>query len=200
MTTAISEAGVDTASELGRLIGGVVRRDAQALARLYDLTVDRVFSVAMRVLGNGHDAEEVVCDVYQQVWNRAANYAAERGGVLRWLSVIAYTRAIDLKRRQSDRKLTDSLHPDDGESTYAESEERPVVDLIDAMAVGGAIHAALAELSTQQRELVRLAFLEGFSHQQIAERLGMPLGTVKSHIRRGLALMREMLEQRGFNA
>ena len=182
------------------LIGGIVARDSAALGRLYDATVDRVYAVAMRVLGNPADAEEVVADVYQQVWNRAAQHSAERGTVLRWLLVIAHTRAIDARRRHAGRPRTQSLHPDDREDTYTDCEVRKVEDLLDVMRAGTAIHAALAQLGEQPRKLIGLAFLKDLSHQEIAEQLGIPLGTVKSHIRRGLQQLRALLEQKGYGA
>jgi RNA polymerase sigma-70 factor (ECF subfamily) len=185
--------------ELLGLIARIVARDDGALGRLYDLTVDRVYGVAMRVLGSAHDADEVVCDVFHQVWVRARQYAADRGGVLRWLLVIAYTRAIDARRRRSDRDKTEPLHPDEGEIAYPDQGARPVDDLLDAVVSGHAIHRALATLSGEQRKLVSMAFLGGATHQEISARTGIPLGTVKSHIRRGLLKLRTVLEELGYS-
>jgi RNA polymerase sigma-70 factor (ECF subfamily) len=185
--------------ELEPLIAGIRAGDQAALGRLYDRASDRVYAVALRVLGNVHDAEEVVCDVFQQVWQRAAQYAAERGSVMRWLAVIAYTRAIDLKRKLADRLRWQPLHPEGGEETYADESERSVDDLIDLMRNGSAVQRALGDLNDEQRRLIKLAFLDGLSHQEIAERLDMPLGTVKSHIRRGLIRLRASLERIGYD-
>ena len=182
----------------GPLLRGVLARDQSALAKLYDLTVDRVNAVALRVLGNAHDAEEVVVDTYQQVWNRAAQFEPRRGSVLRWLLVIAQTRALDLRRRLRDRNRTQPLHPDEDHDAYTAREDRTVADLLDAVKGGTAIHAALGELTAQQRRLVELAFLREQSHQEIAAAEGLPLGTVKSHIRRGLIALRAALEKQGF--
>jgi RNA polymerase sigma-70 factor (ECF subfamily) len=113
--------------------------------------------------------------------------------------VIAYTRALDLRRRLAERRREQPLHPDDGDSAYGSiPEERSQADLLDAMRAGSAIHGALAALPAQQRELVGLSFLRGLSHQEIAQRHGLPLGTVKSHIRRGLLQLRTILQERGF--
>lgn len=179
------------------LLRGVLARDQSALAKLYDLTVDRVNAVALRVLGNAHDAEEVVVDVYHQVWRRAEQFAPERGSVLRWLLVIAQTRALDLRRRHRDRARTQPLHPDADEPAYTAREERTVADLLDAVAGGTAVREALAALTAQQRRLVELAFLHEQSHQEIAAAEGLPLGTVKSHIRRGLFALRAALKEKG---
>lgn len=181
------------------LLRGVLARDQSALAKLYDLTADRVNAVALRVLGNAHDAEEVVVDTFQQVWARAGQYEAGRGSVLRWLLVIGQTRALDLRRRLRDRARTQTLHPDDDDPAYTAREDRTVTDLLDAVAGGTAVHAALAALTAQQRRLVELAFLRELSHQEIAAAEGLPLGTVKSHIRRGLLALRAALEAKGFD-
>ncbi|HET7844824.1 MAG TPA: sigma-70 family RNA polymerase sigma factor [Xanthomonadales bacterium] len=183
----------------GPLLRGMLARDQSALAKLYDLTCDRVNAVALRVLGNAHDAEEVVVDTFQQAWNRAAQYEAGRGTVLRWLLVIAQTRALDLRRRLRDRARTQPLHPDDDDPAYTAREDRTVADLLDAVAGGTAVHAALASLTAQQRRLVELAFLREQSHQEIAEAEGLPLGTVKSHIRRGLIALRAALKEKGLD-
>ena len=193
-----SDIATEFADPHGALLRGVLARDQSALARLYDLTADRINAVAQRVLGNAHDAEEVVVDVFQQVWNRAAQYEAGRGSVLRWLLVIAQTRALDLRRRLRDRSRTQPLHPDVDDVAYTAREERSVSDLLDAVAGGTAVHAALATLSAQQRRLLELAFLREQSHQEIAAAEGLPLGTVKSHIRRGLLALREALKEKGY--
>lgn len=190
-------APVDLGGELAQLLRDVVARQQAALGRLFDLCADRVFGVALRVLGDRDDAEEAVSDVFQQVWERAASYAPERGSVMSWLLVIAYTRSIDIKRRVKERRRHDPLHPDEQGETYTECEDRGIVDLLDLMTSGTAIHGALSELPERQRTLITMAFMEDLSHQQIAERTGLPLGTVKSHIRRGLMQLRDALSARG---
>lgn len=181
------------------LLRGVVARDQSALAKLYDLTADRVNAVALRVLGNAHDAEEVVVDVYHQVWRRAGQYAPERGSVLRWLLVIAQTRALDLRRRHRDRARTQPLHPDEMDPAYTAREDRTASDLVDAVSGGTVVREALAALTPQQRRLVELAFLREQSHHEIAAGEGLPLGTVKSHIRRGLIALRAALKEKGID-
>jgi len=188
---------VDLGIELAGLLRRISAREQSALGKLFDLCADRVFGVALRVLGDRDDAEEAVSDVFQQVWERAASYSPERGSVMSWLLVIAYTRAIDIRRRVKERRRFDPLHPDDGGETYTECEDRSVVDLLDLMTSGSAIHGALSELGERQRSLIAMAFMEDLSHQQIADRTGLPLGTVKSHIRRGLLQLRDALSSRG---
>jgi len=196
---ALTESQLALGDELQGLVERVARRDQAALARLYDLTADRAFSVALRVLGDRDDAEEAVADTFQQIWERGG-YTAERGSVLSFVLVIAYSRAVDLKRRLAERYRCDPLHPEDGEETYTDCEERPVTELLDLVREGTAVHAALAELGEQPRRLIMMAFLEELTHQQIAERTGIALGTVKSHIRRGLLQLRERLAAQGLGA
>lgn len=185
------------ADDLLVLVEGIARRDQRALVALYDRTADRVYGVAYRVLANAADAEEVVCDVFQQAWERVVQYAEARGSVIRWLCVIAYSRAIDRKRKLADRIRLQPLHPEEGPAAYTECEDRRADELVDALHAGTAIHAAMASLAPEQRRLVALAFIDGLSHYDIAERLKMPLGTVKSHIRRGLMKLRTQLGDLG---
>ena len=193
---AMTDSQLALGDELQGLVERVARRDEAALGRLYDLTVDRAFSVALRVLGDRDDAEEAVADTYQQVWERGG-YTQERGSVLGWLLVIAYSRAVDLKRRLAERYRCDPMHPEDGEETYTDCEERSVTELLDLVREGTAVHAALLDLGEQPRRLITMAFLEDLTHQEIAERTGIALGTVKSHIRRGLLQLRERLKEQG---
>lgn len=184
--------------ELAPLMVRVLARDAAALGLLYDRSSARVHAIALRVLRDAHDAEEVVADTYHQAWTRAAQYDPARGSVLRWLCVIAHTRALDrLRRHAADRQRLQPLHPETGEAAYAPGVDLPVADLLDAMRAGTAVHAALAALKPRQRELIALAFLEELPHPEIAARTGLPLGTVKSHIRRGLLALRERIGQGG---
>jgi RNA polymerase sigma-70 factor (ECF subfamily) len=189
------------AEELGlrELVDGLRRREERALARLYDATVDRVYAVALRVLGEPADAEEAVADAYAQAWEQADRYDAARGSVLAWLLLMARSRALDRRRRREEP--LQRVDGDDAERALAReaSPQARAEDLLDLMQHGGALHAALAALPQAPRRLIALAFLEDLSHQQIAERTGIPIGTVKSHIRRGLERLRRALEQDGMS-
>ena len=177
------------------LAHAIAARDAGALAALFDCTAHRIHAIAQRVLGDAADADEVVGDVYRQAWTRIGQFDAARGSVLRWLCVIAHTRAIDrLRRRRERTRVEQPLHPDESPASYVDQATPRSDELVEMLEAGSAVRAAMAALSAVQRRLVALAFLEGLSHPEIAERLGMPLGTVKSHIRRGLLKLREILE------
>ena len=192
----LDEAAVEPQTDpLLPLAHAIAARDAAALGALFDRTADRVHAIAQRVLGDATDADEVVGDVYRQAWTRIGQFDAARGTVLRWLCVIAHTRAIDRRRRRQERaRIERPLHPEESTEAYADESTRRADELVEMLEAGSAVRAAMASLAPVQRRLVGLAFLEGLSHPEIAERLAMPLGTVKSHIRRGLQKLRAALE------
>lgn len=162
--------------------------DGAALSSIYEQTVGQVFAIARAMLRSKEDAEEVVCDVYTQAWQRAATYDAGRGSVLAWLAVMTRNRAIDRLRQRRElisldderqQELVDSM---DGETHGPE-------EILARFQQGSAVHRALAALSPQRRHLLGLAFFQDMSHQEIAATVGLPLGTVKSHVRRALGVL-----------
>lgn len=167
--------------------------DQSALGQIYDSTISRIYTVAFRVLGNRDDAEEVVCDCYRQAWEHAHRFDPARGSVTAWLSVIAHSRAQDLRRRRAQQTCFEQAGCDDAVLEHADPDGLPIVDLLDTMTQGSAVRHALNELAPEQRRLIRLAFVEDLSHAEIAARTQLPLGTVKSSIRRGLLRLRERL-------
>lgn len=186
----IQSAANANATDLAVILAAVVRRDETALGRLYDLTVGKLFSLTRAILGNSADAEEVVCDVYVQVWQTAATYDAERGSVLAWLLVICRSRALDLLRQR--RVQTEATGQ--ALTLSEEAPERGPENLLAQIQEGTAVHRALSQLSPLRRQLVGLAFFRGLSHQEIAATVNLPIGTVKSHLRRSLQSLRGVLE------
>lgn len=177
-------------SALRECLDGVCQQDQLALGRFYDLTVSRVYGVALRIVRRADLAEEVVSDVYVQVWRDAYRYDDERGKVLGWLLVIARSRALDLLRRQDEA----FSHPEPYDLVAEpESTQRPPEDLLATAQAGSALHAALEKLNPLQRQLLSLAFFRGLTHSEIVEHMGLPLGTVKTHIRRALDVLRKSL-------
>lgn len=178
-------------------LGQVLRGDQSGLARLFDHFSSRVFSIALRILRNEQDAEEAVADVFAQVWRRAADFDRARGTVDAWVLRLAHSRAIDrLRRRRARPDLDTALHPDDPEAPYEVARD-PAQELLAGLETQSLVRQAFAILKPEQQRCVALAFLEGLSHQEVAERIGMPLGTVKSHVRRGLMAMKSFLQERG---
>lgn len=180
----------DDESMLRDCVSAIARLDQLALAKLYDLTVSRVYSVALRIVRHPHLAEEVVSDVYMQVWRDAARYDVARGRVLAWLLIISRSRALDILRRQEEA----FSHPDPYDLiAEPESGEKTAHDLLAAAQAGTALRTAIETLTPLQKQLLSLAFFRGLSHSEIVEQSGIPLGTVKTHIRRALTTLRAQL-------
>lgn len=186
----------DTADEdkWQALIARIAHADQAALAELYDLTAGRVYALALRIVSNAACAEEVVSDTYYQVWTQAGRYDANRGRVLTWLMTICRTRALD-KWRQRDLEK----HVFEPGADVAAPDPEPL-DLLLATEQSSAIHGALATLDARDRQLLALAFFKEMSHQEIARQTDMPLGTVKSTIRRSMLSLRSALNLVEFGA
>jgi RNA polymerase sigma-70 factor (ECF subfamily) len=179
-------------AELAALLARMASGDETALGAFYDATMPRVYGLAVRICGNFATAEEIAADVYHQCWTGAARYDAARSRVMTWLLMICRSRAIDAVRSRDPavaHEAPERLVEDDDERPR----ERDPQDLLDLMQSGTAVHAALAQLSPVQRQMIGLAFFRGLSHQEIAAHSRLPLGTVKAHIRRALELLRDSL-------
>jgi RNA polymerase sigma-70 factor, ECF subfamily len=184
--TALGSAGLE------ELVLAMARGDEGALSRIYQSTFAEVSAIARCMLRCKEDAEEIVLDVYACAWERARAYDAKRGTVMAWLTVMARNRAIDrLRQRRQSLSLDDEQNEALAASlvTYAPSPEQ----LLNQFESGVAVHGALGRLSGQRRRLLGMAFFEGLSHQEIADAEGLPLGTVKSHVRRSLAKLKGQL-------
>jgi RNA polymerase sigma-70 factor (ECF subfamily) len=176
--------------DLGQLLHRISRNDEAALRALYEATSAKLNGLARAMLGNAADAEEVVCEAYVQAWQSASRFDPERGSVLGWLLMICRSRALDLLRQRRARAAADVLA-----SCMSETDPVPAPEeLLYRVQSGTAIHRALRELSPLRRQLVALAFLRGMSHQEIARAASLPIGTVKSHLRRALLGMRTVLD------
>lgn len=177
--------------QLRAWIAAIAVQDESALAALYDATVGRVFGLVRRIVRAVAIAEEVVEDVYFQIWRQAARFDPGRGKALTWLLSIARSRAIDALRREARFQGED---PDAGACTEAaDHASRDADELLDLARRQADLHQALALLGDRPRQLVSLAFFRGLSHEEIAHHTRMSLGTVKSQIRRALLLLRELL-------
>lgn len=178
-------------AQLAAWIGAVVERDERALAALYDATFHRVFGLVHRIVREAATAEEVAEDAYFQVWRQAVRFDPARGKALTWLLAMARSRALDALRRGA-RFRHASI---DGERADEEgvSDALPADELLDLARSRADLNRALQRLGPQPRQLVSLAFLRGLSHEEIAEQTRLPLGTVKSQIRRALLSLRQIL-------
>jgi RNA polymerase sigma-70 factor (ECF subfamily) len=179
------------------LVRRIATGDLQAVSDFYDQTARPLFSVALRILGDKPEAEEVIQDVFVQLWEKAAMFDPILGSAFHWALSITRHRAIDrLRSRQRRAKLADQLLES---SDAAEAEASAVAP--DSEAVGAeeaaAVRAALVGLPKDQRQAIEMAFFGGLTHPEIAEALNEPLGTIKARIRRGLLKLRESLQTFG---
>lgn len=174
---------------------GYVRRiaggDDTALASLYDETSTLLYSIAVRILGNPADAEEVTLDVYTQIWNKAGSFDASRGSASAWIVMLARSRALDRLRSRAVQKRREEPLPEFLQDTLAspavEPSEYPDIDR-------RTLHAALEKLSPEQRQVIELAFFSGFTQSELAKHLALPLGTVKTRVRLAMLKLRKALE------
>lgn len=166
------------------------RRDETALAEFYDATAARVYALAKRIVRQAGIAEEVVSDVYLQIWQQAERYDAARGRVLTWTLTICRSRALDRLRRHDETETHPEpyhLRPD-----LDRHDDDPLALLL-AVERNSRVYAALATLDATQQRLLALAFLRGLTHQEIAAHTHMPLGSVKTVLRRALETLRTQL-------
>jgi RNA polymerase sigma-70 factor (ECF subfamily) len=187
---------IDTAETRARdqdlvsLVELVATGDQSALATLYDATNRLIYSLILRVLSDVSSAEEVLVDVYTQVWRQAASYDANRGAPLAWMATIARSRAIDrLRSGWQDQRRKEPLEVlGDAPANAASPEETTA-----AAERQRFVREALNLLTPEQREVIELAYYSGLSHSEIAEKLKQPLGTVKTRTRLGMMKLREAL-------
>ncbi len=171
-------------------IAAVVDQDESALSLLYDALVAQVYGLALRITRQTQLAEEVAQDTFWQVWRQAPRFDAERGSAKAWVMTIARSRALDALRSLEPEEC--ELEPETLALIQAEDSATPP-NLLMAVEQSHGLHAALATLDATPRQLLSLAFFRGLSHDEIAECCGMPLGTVKSHIRRALLTLQGIL-------
>jgi RNA polymerase sigma-70 factor, ECF subfamily len=176
--------------DLVSLVESVAAGDQSALATLYDATNRFIYSLILRVLGDMGSAEEVLIDVYTQLWRQAASYDANRGAPLAWMATIARSRAIDrLRSGWQDQHRKESLDVlGDAPANAASPEESAAASERQRF-----VREALNLLTPEQRRVIELAYYSGLSHSEIAEKLNQPLGTVKTRTRLGMMKLREAL-------
>ena len=176
---------------LTALVARIAAGDQGALAELYDCTATKLLGFALLMVKDQQDAEEVTCDVYLQVWRSSLRYDPARGSVLAWMLGICRARAIDRFRRRRARSPAEGVVGESGPGGAAADGEP--CDLLQRLEQGSAIRRALERLSPVRRQLLALAFFQGLSHEEISVKTNLPVGTVKSHIRRALATLRAQL-------
>lgn len=169
----------------------IAAQDRAALADFYDLHAGLLFSIAMRILEDAGEAEEVIQDAFLQIWQKAATFDTALGSAVSWAVSIARNRAIDrLRSRQRRFRLTETLQEEASRATPHEMTNWYGLDNDSASFVRKAVNS----LPLEQRQAIEMAFFGGLTHQEIAESLREPLGTVKARIRRGMMKLRDSLQ------
>ncbi len=179
-------------NDLATLLQAVKAKNRNAFEMLYDTTVQRVFSLALRITQQQEMAEEVVSDVYLQVWQQADTYVPERGKVIAWLCVLCRSRALDALRRNSTVLRQSAV---DLDSVPEPENPSGPPDLMQSVEEGSAIHVALGKLTGQQRQLLALAYFQGYTHSELAAFMDMPVGTVKTHLHRAMIKLKELMSR-----
>ena len=183
-------ANISANEHLAGLLAATGLGDRAAFAKLYESTKSKLFAVSLRIVRERHIAEEVLQDSFVNIWNNAAKYAAAQSAPMTWMTAIVRNRSLDIVRRpflevQDEEDYFALNLPDDGpqpdEQLVAARDQRE-------------IHRCMGRLDGEQQQTISLAFFQGLSHAEVASHLGRPLGTVKTHIRRGLQKLKACLE------
>ncbi len=182
----VSTQEVQWRDQITRIAAG----DESALAELYDSSSRLVYSLALRILINPTDAEEITLDVYSQVWRTANRFESQRGSVMAWLVTMTRSRAIDRLRSQRNHHMVSSSEKDLSE--LATTFETPESQTVEKESVKF-VRSALEELPVEQRDAILLSFFNDLTHPEVADQLGIPLGTVKTRIRLGMSKLRQSL-------
>ncbi len=183
--------------QLRVFLNRIVNKDKPAFERFYDSTIQLCFSQALRVTKKQDIAEEVVSDVYMQVWNRAASYDDTRSSVMTWLMMICRSRALDALRQRKNQQVKESVNID--AIVEPSSDDNPQ-DILSAIQEGCFLHDVVSQLKPQQQQLLSLAYFKGLTHSEIANHTNMPLGTVKSQIRRAIIMLKKLIDEQGLLA
>jgi RNA polymerase sigma-70 factor (ECF subfamily) len=179
------EDGLPRMHEEERLLALVASGDVESFAAVYDRYSRSVYSLALKMLGDPQAAQEVAQEVFEAIWRGAKAFSPGRGNVRTWILAMAHHKTVDAMRRQRVRAAEPLSESQIGDDDVVAQALRSVE--------GAAVRAALASLSEAQRAVVILAYYGGYTQQEIAARLGIPLGTVKTRIRDGLLRLRDRL-------
>ena len=174
-----------------RHLQGAPAGDGEAALRaLYDLTSSKLYGVALRVVGNREWAEDALQEAYLNIWRIAGDYKVILSPPMAWMGVIVRSRSLDFLRRRASERADAALELDDAISETVAGDSPDPMDTTQASEQAWALHECLRKLEAKQREVVSLAYLRDLSHSELAEQLKLPLGTVKTWIRRGLDQLR----------
>ena len=186
-----SDAPPDLEAEI-ELLRRIGEGNRDAFSQLYDRFNGVLFATAYRVLNNQEAAEDVLQDVFVQIWEKAALYDPTRGKPLTWAITLTRNKAIDrLRSVQRRNRLGDELERE--AETFEQFDDKSSVDAVESAEKGKLVRQAVGKLSREQRAAIEMAFFSGLTQTEIAARLGEPLGTVKARIRRGMMKLKDLI-------
>ena len=160
-------------------------RNQEAMAQLYERYSPVVYAVALRVWGEAAAAEDVVQEIFMQLWRNPASFDASRGNLAPWLAVIARNRALDiLRKRRPQSEISETVLSVEVDLAAGADRKRVVEN----------VRATMQQMPAPQRSALEMAYFEGYSHSEISQKTGEPLGTIKTRIRTGLMMLRRALE------
>jgi len=185
---------LDKTRVLMDLLHGCAQGQQSSFQKLYQLTSPQLFAILVRILKRRDWAEEALQDAFLSVWRNAASYTAQKGAPLTWLVSICRYRALDMLRREHREVYLESSGDEDGDAWLTEFADQSQTNDFISHAEARALKRCLDALNEGQRNSLRLAYFDGCSHEEIADVLRAPLGTVKSWVRRGLQGLKHCLE------
>jgi RNA polymerase sigma-70 factor (ECF subfamily) len=178
----------EDAARLEGLLARTALGDRNAFAELYRATSSKLFAVSLRIVRERPLAEEVLQDSFVNIWRRSSDYAAAKSAPLTWMTAIVRNRSLDIVRRTREEPDVDELLT----TNLVDESAAPARDA-EARQQSHSIQKCLEKLDPEQRQTIALAFFHGLTHSELAAHLRKPLGTVKTHVRRGLAKLRDCL-------
>ena len=177
-------------TQLVALLDRVALADEKALRELYEMTSYKLYGVAVRVVTNREWAEDVLQEAFINIWRIAGDYKASLSPPMAWMALVVRSRGLDFLRRRTSERADRMQELDDVISDTVAGDSPNPMDVAQASEQAKALHACLSQLDNKQREVVSLAYMRDMSHGELAEQLKLPLGTVKTWIRRGLEQLR----------
>ncbi len=188
-----TEMNPDPDALLMALIDRTAERDQTALKALYELTSSKLYGLAMRIVGKREWAEDVLQEAFLQIWRSAADYRSSLSPPMAWLGLIVRSRALDCLRRHGAERVHLMQELDSVMAETMAGDSPNPMDTSQASQQALALHQCLSKLEVRQREVVSLAYLRDLSHSELSAQLALPLGTVKTWIRRGLDKLRNCM-------
>ena len=177
-------------AEIVQLLDRIALQDAAALKSLYAVCSSKLFGLAVRVVGNREWAEDVLQESFLSIWRSAGDYRASLSPPMAWMGLIVRSRGLDFLRRRASQRSHLTQEIDEVMADTLAMDAPTAMDTAQASEQAWALHQCLVKLENRQREVVSLAYLRDLSHSELAQQLKLPLGTVKTWIRRGLEQLR----------